>query len=89
MLFDPDSSLSREQILEKVWRELTPELQARCRRVMVATGQSWDELCRECRSHWDEIRQQVADDPDCPLARQWDFEEFPRGHDPLVEQSEP
>ena len=49
MYISPESGMTRDQILGKTWRELSPELQAHCQRVMAATGKTWDQLCREAQ----------------------------------------
>ena len=47
MYISPESGMTWDQTLEKVWRESSPERQAVYLEVMAATGKTWDQLCRE------------------------------------------
>ena len=84
MWVDPDSGLSFEQILEKFWRALPPNVQAEYHHVMATTGQTWEEMCREAHARFQELSAAAQADPESPFARALDFLQFPRGHDPWL-----
>ena len=84
MYISPESGMTRDQLLEKTWRELSPELQAHCQRVMAATGKTWDQLCREAQEGFLERFAEATEDPACPFARYLTYREFPYGQDPLL-----
>ena len=84
MYISPDSGMTWEQILEKVWRESSLERQAEYQQVMAATGKTWDQLCSEAQEKFLEKFAQAQDDPHSPFARKLMFREFPYGQDPLL-----
>lgn len=86
MYISPDAGMTWEQILEKVWRESSPEAQAEYQQVMAATGKTWDQLCSEAQEGFLKRFAQAQEDPRCPFARYLVFREFPFGQDPLLKR---
>ena len=84
MWVDPDSGLSFEQILEKFWRTLPPNVQAEYHHVMVTTGQTWEQMCREAHACFLKLSAAAQADPEAAFARALDFLQFPRDHDPWL-----
>lgn len=84
MYISPDSGMTWEQILEKVWRESSPGAQAEYQQVMAATGKTWDQLCGEAHEGFLKRFAVAKEDPQCPFARYLVFCEFPYGQDPLL-----
>lgn len=88
-LFNSEEGMTWEQIIEKVWRELEPDHQAKIQQEMAATGQTWDAICREARVGFALRCVAAGHDPESPFAKMLDHSEFPYGHDPLLERSNP
>ena len=87
MYISPESGMTWDQTLEKVWRESSPERQAVYLQVMAATGKTWDQLCREAQEGFLERFAEATEDPACPFARYLTYREFPYGQDPLLNRS--
>lgn len=54
--------------------------------MMAATGQTWEELCREAQAGFLARFAEAQENPECPFARYLVFREFPYGQDPLLEK---
>ena len=88
MYFSQEDGLTLEQILDKVWRESSPEAQTKYQQVMAATGKTWDQLCSESREKFLQKFAQAQEDPHSPFARYLVFCEFPYGQDPLLKRED-
>lgn len=84
MWIDPDAGLTWEQICEKVWRSLPPNLQQEYQAYMDESGDSFQDICRLARASFQARWEAAQQDPAHPLLRELDFKFFPFGHDPRV-----
>ena len=89
MWVDPDAGKTWEQLVEQIWRDLTPEMRARCTAILDVTGWTREELFRECRARFQKDLDYARTHPDSPLAKEMIHEAFPFGLDPLLTRSAP
>jgi len=84
MWIDPEQGMTWEQITAKMWQELAPDRQADWQRYAAATGETWDDLCREAQARFLARFEAARADPTHPFAREIEFMTYPCGRDPQV-----
>ena len=82
MYSSPEDGMTWEQIAAIAWRESSPEAQAQYQQVMAATGQTWEEMCREAQAGFLARFAEAQRDPNHPFARYLLFRRFPYWQDP-------
>jgi len=86
MWVSPESGWSWQQIADKVWRSLPPDVQTRCEAVMAARRWTFEQFCQETYERGHEQFVKDANDPNSALSQEFDRRDFPFGRDPWLER---
>jgi hypothetical protein len=83
MWVDPDSGKTWEQVMETVWRQLPPAIQARFQALEAASGKTREELMREAV---DDTNDRLEGDPQFRqrFDEKLEHEQYPFGRDPRL-----